>query len=101
MGLILITNKAFPTRTGTSMQRDITPDLCCVKNIADACLSNLAVDLGSDHFILAVHLPTGSTKTKSYTWVDWDLLRKTRAEPPPPNTPPPSEPRDVDGPAQS
>lgn len=88
MGLILITDKAFPTRTGTSTQRDTTPDLCFVKNISDARWSNLAVDLGSDHFILAVHLPTVSRKTKSYTWVDWDLLRKTRAERPPPDTPP-------------
>ncbi|XP_037560707.1 uncharacterized protein LOC119438358 [Dermacentor silvarum] len=84
MNLTLITDKAFPTRTGTSTQRDTTPDLCFVKNIADARWSNLAVDLGSDHFLLAVHFPAVSRKTKTYTWVDCDLFRKTRAERPPP-----------------
>ncbi|XP_037572179.1 uncharacterized protein LOC119454280 [Dermacentor silvarum] len=84
MNLTLITDKAFPTRTGTSTQRDTTLDLCFVKNIADARWSNLAVDLGSDHFLLAVHFPTVSRKTKTYTWVDWDLFRKIRAERPPP-----------------
>lgn len=88
MDLVLITDKAFPTRTGTSTQRDTTPDLCFVKNIADARWSNLAVDLGSDHFLLAVHLPTVCKKTKLYTWVDWDLFRKTRAERHPPDAAP-------------
>ncbi|KAH6940125.1 hypothetical protein HPB50_025005 [Hyalomma asiaticum] len=74
MDLVLITDKAFPTRTGTSTQRDTTPDLCFVKNVADARWSNLAVDLGSDHFLLAVHLAAIGRRTKSYTWVDWDLF---------------------------
>ncbi|KAH8026666.1 hypothetical protein HPB51_023684 [Rhipicephalus microplus] len=87
MVLTLITDKAFPTRTGTPTQRDTTQDLCFLKNIADARWSNVAVDLGSDHFIMAVHFPTVSRKNKSYTWVDWDLLRKTRTERPPSNTP--------------
>ncbi|KAL1454675.1 hypothetical protein MTO96_043731 [Rhipicephalus appendiculatus] len=88
MNLVLITNKAFSTRTSTSTQRDTTLDLCLVKNIADARWSNLAVDLISDHFLLAVHLPTVGRKTETYTWVDWDLFRKTRAERPPPDAAP-------------
>ncbi|KAH7960358.1 hypothetical protein HPB49_018925 [Dermacentor silvarum] len=84
MNLTVITDKAFPTRTGKSMQRDTSPDLCFVKNITDVRWFNLAVHLGSGHFLLAVHFPTVSRKTKTYTWVDWDLFRKTRAERPPP-----------------
>ncbi|KAH7986981.1 hypothetical protein HPB49_025914 [Dermacentor silvarum] len=42
MNFTLITDKTFPTRTGTCPQKDTTPDLCFVKNIADARWSNLA-----------------------------------------------------------
>ncbi|XP_075531080.1 uncharacterized protein LOC142564087 [Dermacentor variabilis] len=88
MDLTLITGKAFPTRTGTSTQRDTSPDLYFVNNIADARWSNLAVDLSSNHFLLAVHFPTIGRRSKLYTWVDWDLFRKTRAELLPPDDAP-------------
>ncbi|XP_075543996.1 uncharacterized protein LOC142578500 [Dermacentor variabilis] len=52
---------------GTSTQKDTTPDLCFVKNITDGRWSNLEEDLGSDHFLLAVHFPIVGRTTKSYT----------------------------------
>ncbi|XP_037564609.1 uncharacterized protein LOC119444253 [Dermacentor silvarum] len=71
MNLTLITDKAFPTRTGTSMQRDSTPDLCFVKNVADAqrpppCATpsletwtdQLKVDVGKATKTIRTNLPT-------------------------------------------
>ncbi|KAH8019004.1 hypothetical protein HPB51_015630 [Rhipicephalus microplus] len=84
--LFSLRSSLSPLAPGTSPERDTTPALCFVKNVANARCFNLAVDLGSDHFLLAVHFPTARRKMKSYTWVDWDLIRKTRAERPPHDT---------------
>ncbi|KAM7307743.1 hypothetical protein ISCGN_011379 [Ixodes scapularis] len=79
----LITDPAHPTRLGNSATRDTTPDLTFVRNAgtANVTWSNTTVDLGSDHAIIEIHVPTpdrmhGSKRT--FTWTDWEDFRKQR-----------------------
>ncbi|KAM7309196.1 hypothetical protein ISCGN_012827 [Ixodes scapularis] len=79
----LITDPAPPTRLGNSATRDTTPDLTFVRNAgtANVTWSNTTVDLGSDHAIIEIHVPTpdrmqGSKRT--FTWTDWENFRKQR-----------------------
>lgn len=86
LDLTLVTDKSFPTRLGTSSCRDSTPDLTFVKNLSKAQWTNTAVDLGSDHYILATHFPTTPKRQKEFFFTDWDKFRKIRNERPPPTT---------------
>ncbi|KAM7315618.1 hypothetical protein ISCGN_005401 [Ixodes scapularis] len=79
----LITDPAHPTRLGNSATRDTTPDLTFVRNAgtANVTWSNTTVDLGSDHAIIEIHVPTpdrmhGSKRT--FTWTNWEDFRKQR-----------------------
>ncbi|XP_037529276.1 uncharacterized protein LOC119406614 [Rhipicephalus sanguineus] len=78
MGLTLITGKAFPTRIGNSVTRDITPDLAFVKNVDAAEWSNTAMDFGSDHYVLETRFDVARCKTRECTVTDWDHFRKLR-----------------------
>nr|XP_054931769.1 uncharacterized protein LOC129387075 [Dermacentor andersoni] len=71
---------------GTSSCRDSTPDLTFVKNLSKAQWTNTAVDLGSDHYILATHFPTAPKRPKEFFFTDWDKFRKIRNERQPPTT---------------
>ncbi|KAG0431921.1 hypothetical protein HPB47_021332 [Ixodes persulcatus] len=78
-----ITDQAQPTRLGNSATRNMTPDLTFVRNAKTSTVtwSNTTVDLGSDHAIVAIHVPTpdrmrGSKRT--FTWTDWEEFRKQR-----------------------
>ncbi|KAH6943015.1 hypothetical protein HPB50_013970 [Hyalomma asiaticum] len=51
LGLTLITDKAFPTRLGTSTCRDSTLDLTFVKNMEDSVWTNSATESDSDHYL--------------------------------------------------
>lgn len=67
--LALITDPAFPTRTGTSVARDTTPDL------AFGVLSNTGTDLGSDHMIVEVRIPLGHSADRGkrkHKYPDWE-----------------------------
>lgn len=78
--LTLITDPAFPTRIGNSCSRDTTPDLFFIRNVESASWSNLQVDLGSDHNILATSVNVRSGDLKEFTITDWDYFRKIREE---------------------
>lgn len=55
--LILITDPAQPTRTGSIRDRDTTPDLTFVRVTSNSRLPtwcNTGLDLGSDHYILEI-----------------------------------------------
>ncbi|XP_049523946.1 uncharacterized protein LOC125945731 [Dermacentor silvarum] len=81
LGFTLITDPTFPTRLGTSTARDTTPDLTFSKNVVNAQWRNTEYDLGSDHSIIEItlpHLTAVSTRTREFTWVDWDAFRKHR-----------------------
>lgn len=54
--LTLLTDPAYPTRRGNSVQHDTTPDLTFVKNAKDATWTNTRRSLGSDHCILETTL---------------------------------------------
>ncbi|KAG0418435.1 hypothetical protein HPB47_004863 [Ixodes persulcatus] len=79
----LITDPRSPTRLGNSATRDTSPgsDVRQKRGDGDVTWSNTTVDLGSDHAIIEIHVPTpdrmqGSKRT--FTWTDWEDFRKQR-----------------------
>ncbi|KAH7937021.1 hypothetical protein HPB49_007420 [Dermacentor silvarum] len=58
-GLTLITNPQDPTRMGNSVNRDTTPDLTFIKNIANPKWTYTNITLGSDHCIANTMLQAG------------------------------------------
>lgn len=78
--LVLITDTQFPTRVGTSVTRDTTPDLTFVRNASRSEWLNTQENLGSDHFILATTLTIKTPPPRTQRVTDWDLFRKLREE---------------------
>ncbi|XP_050042835.2 uncharacterized protein [Dermacentor andersoni] len=82
VGLNLITDPAFPTRIGTSVTRDTTPDLTFVKTDGgsrEAKWRNTGQELGSDHYIVEVVVPLegrGNSGIRKHRITDWDAYRK-------------------------
>lgn len=76
--LELITDPQYPTRIGTSVVRDTTPDLAFVKNAPGAGWRNLQENLGSDHFIVEITLTISAAPTREFKVTDWDAFRKLR-----------------------
>lgn len=81
-GLSLVTDPEQPTRTGTSVSRDTTPDLTFVKVAGrkrEVTWNNTGYDLGSDHYILEVLIPLegkgGNTEKRKHRVTDWDAFR--------------------------
>ncbi|KAH6924350.1 hypothetical protein HPB50_016147 [Hyalomma asiaticum] len=60
MNLILITDPTNPTRTGSSTTRDTTPEFTFVTSSSpnNKMWRNTSIDLGSDHMIIEVKIPT-------------------------------------------
>lgn len=81
MDLTLVTDRAFPTRIGNSVNRDTTPDLAFVKNVEDVGWENTAMEFGSDHYILETHFKVARSRVREFTFVDWDHFRKIREVP--------------------
>lgn len=82
-GLSLITDPAYPTRTGSSVTRDTTPDLTFFRGIGRTGAvgwRNTGQDLGSDHFIVEATIPItrpGShTERKKHRITNWDAFRE-------------------------
>ncbi|XP_075556563.1 cytochrome P450 2C20-like [Dermacentor variabilis] len=81
VGLNLITDPAFPTRIGTSVTRDTTPDLTFVKTDGgsrEAKWRNTGQELGSDHYIVEVVVPLegqGNSGIRKHRITDWDTFR--------------------------
>ncbi|KAL1466657.1 hypothetical protein MTO96_042585 [Rhipicephalus appendiculatus] len=67
-----------PTRTGTSITRDSTPDLTFVKEVRPTSWPNLHENLGRDHFVLAISFEVSSRHPCEVRVTDWDLFRKIR-----------------------
>lgn len=88
MDLTLITDKAFPTRLGTSSCRDSTPDLTFVKNLPDVQWANSNIDLGSDHYVLVTQFLVVRKRAREFSWTNWDQFRKVRNDRPLPATRP-------------
>ncbi|XP_077534604.1 uncharacterized protein LOC144146536 [Haemaphysalis longicornis] len=82
-GFILYTNPATPTRIGTSTTRDTNPDLSFVRvsdrTKGDVRWSNTGHNLGSDHYILELVLPTARPHTaeqrRKHRLTDWARFR--------------------------
>lgn len=76
-----------PTRTGTSVARDTTPDLTFVK-MGTACSReaqrrNTGADLCSDHMILEVRIPLAGRNNygkKTHKHTDWEAFRRALPE---------------------
>lgn len=79
-GLTLITDPDSPTRMGTGLARDTTPDLTLVRNAGTAKWKNTFDDLGSDHRILEIRIETMAAAKiqRQIRWTDWDKFRKVR-----------------------
>ncbi|KAG0419682.1 hypothetical protein HPB47_003942 [Ixodes persulcatus] len=82
-GLSLITDPAYPTRTGSSVTRDTTPDLTFFRGIGRTGAvgwRNTGQDLGSDHFIVEATIPItrpGShTERRKHRITNWDAFRE-------------------------
>ncbi|KAH7969788.1 hypothetical protein HPB52_021946 [Rhipicephalus sanguineus] len=73
----LTTDSRFPSRGGSSVQRDTPPDLTFLEN-ADGSWDNLQDYLGSDHFILEINIRITPTTPKTYTYVDWLVHHHTK-----------------------
>lgn len=78
--LELITDPRFPTRMGTSVARDTTPDLTFVKNITEVAWQNLQESLGSDHFVITISVKVKAAPPREFRVTDWDVFRKIRKE---------------------
>lgn len=82
MDLTLVNDPRSSTRLGTSVTRDTNPDLTLTRNIPQACWTNLAEYLGSDHALLATTLHGLEYKARIGTarLTDWTKLRQIREE---------------------
>lgn len=80
LGLMLVTDPGSPTRTGTALNRDTTPDLTFTKNIEQATWHNTLQDLGSDHCISELRFTDGPSSPieREIKLIDWELLCRTR-----------------------
>lgn len=79
---ILVADPSAPTRRGTSVFVDSTPDLTFTKNITDTQWINTQEDLGSDHSIIKITVMAGSWKNmgKKLKVVNWDKFRNIRQD---------------------
>ncbi|XP_077559615.1 uncharacterized protein LOC144174415 [Haemaphysalis longicornis] len=83
VGLHLVTDPAFPTRTGPSVTRDTTLDLLFVK-IGVACARealwrNTGEGLGSDYLVVEVTVPlsgNGNYGKRKHKITDWGAFRR-------------------------
>ena len=78
-GITLLTEPAYPTRTGNSVSRDTCPDLTMGINLPQPRWWNSQENLGSDHFIIHTSLSYGRHKKnqKTVKLIDWAAFRKT------------------------
>ncbi|KAK8766757.1 hypothetical protein V5799_006462 [Amblyomma americanum] len=76
--LELITDPQYPTRTGTSVVRDTTPDLAFVKNAPGTGWRNLQENPGSDHFIVEITLTISTAPAREFKVTGWDAFWEMR-----------------------
>lgn len=75
LGLTLVTDPGTPTRVGTALNRDTTPDLTFTKNIEKVTWRNTLQDLGSDHRISELLVKEGPNRPneRQIKLIDWEL----------------------------
>lgn len=76
----LINDPDRPTRIGNSVSRNTSPDLAFVKNIEKTAWDNTEVNVGSDHYILAITAFLKDIKKRKRTirHTRWDVFRYAR-----------------------
>lgn len=79
--LTLITDVSYPTRLGTGLHRDTTPDLAFTSSGVKATWCHTHENFGSDHFMLEIVIqePTRQ-RTRPAQVIDWDSFRVHRQE---------------------
>ncbi|KAG0431915.1 hypothetical protein HPB47_021326, partial [Ixodes persulcatus] len=79
--LTLITDVSYPTRLGTGLHRDTTPDLAFTSSGVKATWCHTHENFGSDRFMLeiVIHEPTRQ-RTRPAQVIDWDSFRVHRQE---------------------
>ncbi|KAH7976688.1 hypothetical protein HPB52_018124 [Rhipicephalus sanguineus] len=72
-GITLLTEPAYPTRTGNSVSRDMCPDLTMGINLPQPRWWNSQENLGSDHFIIHTFYQRRDQKklSEGYTRLPW------------------------------
>lgn len=81
LNLTLVTDPAFPTRTGNSCSRDSTPDLTFVGSEGEVSWVNLGIDLGSDHCILSTTIQLqGKPPERSLSRIGISFVKSDRRE---------------------
>ncbi|XP_040072031.2 uncharacterized protein LOC120844346 [Ixodes scapularis] len=78
--LTLLNDPQTPTRTGTSVSRDTSPDLTLLAGTLDITWTNTQDSLGSDHDIIHILIKDKSYKAHigSARITNWDNFRKDR-----------------------
>ncbi|KAM7312654.1 hypothetical protein ISCGN_009559 [Ixodes scapularis] len=79
--LTLITDVSYPTRLGTGLHRDTTPDLAFTSSGVKATWCHTHENFGSDHFMVEIVIqePTRQ-RTRPAQVIDWDSFRVHRQE---------------------
>lgn len=78
MALTLLTDPQHPTRVGTSITRDTSPDLTLVRNARNYEWLNTGETLGSDHYMLQTIFESNkhSKPRGQARMTDWEKFRK-------------------------
>lgn len=82
-GFVLYSDEAVPTRIGTSITHDTSPDLSFVRKRKEArggvAWKNTGQNLGSDHFIIELDLPASADEVgrgkREHKLTNWDRFR--------------------------
>ncbi|XP_072143055.1 uncharacterized protein [Dermacentor andersoni] len=84
-GLSLLNDIDQPTRIGTSIQHNTSPDLTLSKHIPNSHWTNTQHSFGSDHYILGTDLnltTLAQVRKRRLEVVDWDKFRQIRRDVP-------------------
>ncbi|KAH7959793.1 hypothetical protein HPB49_013908 [Dermacentor silvarum] len=78
--LTLVNEPASPTRIGTGLNKDTTPDLTIVNKVVTVKWRNTFEDLGNDHRIIEIKIEdtVAAGNNKAVKWIDRDKFRKIR-----------------------
>lgn len=80
LGFTLLVDPERPTRIGNSVSQNTSPDLTFTRNIDNAIWENTELNVGSDHYILSITVPSRGYKRNKVKikHTKWDAFRYVR-----------------------